>query len=72
MPKGADAVPIINIVLALIVIGVLMWLVNNYVPMASSIRSILNAVVVIAVVVWVLRASGVWTDLDQYRLPPLR
>jgi hypothetical protein len=64
-------VPIINIVLALIVIGVLMWLVNNYVPMASSIRSILNAVVVIAVVVWVLKASGVWTDLGQYQLPPI-
>jgi hypothetical protein len=64
-------VPIINIALALIVIGVLMWLVNNYVPMASSIRSILNAVVVIAVVVWVLKASGVWTDLGQYQLPPI-
>jgi hypothetical protein len=65
-------VPIINIVLMLIIIGVLMWLVNNYVPMAGSIQSILNAVVVIAVVVWVLRASGVWSDLGQYRLPPLR
>lgn len=64
--------PIINIVLMLIIIGVLMWLVNNYVPMAGSIRSILNAVVVIAVVVWVLRASGVWSDLAQYRIPPLR
>ena len=63
--------PIINIVLALIVIGVLMWLVNNYIPMASSIRSILNAVVVIAVVVWVLRVSGVWTELGQYTLPTL-
>lgn len=63
--------PIINIALVLIVIGVLMWLVNNYIPMAGSIRSILNAVVVIAVVVWVLRASGAWSDLQQYRLPPL-
>jgi hypothetical protein len=69
--KGAIAVPIINIALILIIVGVLMWLVNNYVPMAGSIRSILNAVVVIAVVVWVLRASGMWGDLAQYRLPPL-
>ncbi len=60
--------PIINIVLGLIIIGVLMWLVNNYVPMASSIRSILNAVVVIAVVLWVLRVSGVWTDLQLPQL----
>jgi hypothetical protein len=63
--------PIVNIALTLILIGVLMWLVNNYIPMAGSIRSILNAVVVIAVVVWVLRASGVWPELQQYRLPPL-
>jgi len=45
-------VPILNIVLALIVVGVLLWLVNTYIPMAGSIKSILNAVVVIAVVVW--------------------
>jgi hypothetical protein len=62
-------VPIINIVLVLIVVGVLLWLVNTYVPMAGSIKSVLNAVVVIAVVVWVLRASGVWVDLEQYRVP---
>lgn len=61
--------PIINIVLVLIIVGVLMWLINNYVPMAYSIKSILNAVVVIAVVVWVLRASGVWTDLARYQIP---
>lgn len=63
--------PIVNIVLVLIVVGVLMWLVNNFVPMASSIRSILNALVAIVVVVWVLRATGVWGDLSQYRFPPL-
>ena len=62
--------PIINIALVLIVVGVLMWLVNNYVPMAYGIKTILNAVVVIAVVVWVLRVSGVWADLATYRIPP--
>ena len=63
--------PIINIALVLIVIGVLMWLVNNYVPMASGIRAILNAVVVIAVVVWVLQASGLWAQLEPYKIPPI-
>lgn len=71
LAEGEWIVPIINIVLLLIIVGVLMWLVNNYVPMASSIRSILNAVVAIAVLVWVLRATGVWTTLEQYRVPPL-
>jgi len=61
--------PVLNIAITLIVVGVLMWLVNNYIPMASAIKSILNAVVVIAVVVWVLKAWGVWPDLQQYRLP---
>lgn len=61
--------PIINIALVLIIIGVLMWLVNNYIPMAYSIRSVLNAVVVIAVVVWVLRATGLWGDLARYQIP---
>ena len=60
--------PIINIALVLIIVGMLLWLVNTYVPMARSIKSILNAVVVIAVVVWVLKVSGVWPDLEQYRL----
>jgi hypothetical protein len=61
--------PILYIVFALIIIGVLMWLVNNYIPMAGSIKTILNAVVVIATVVWVLRASGLWSDLSTYTIP---
>ena len=40
--------PLINLVIALIVVGVLLWLVNRYIPMASSIKTILNVVVVIA------------------------
>ena len=47
--------PLLDVVLALIVVGILLWLVNTYIPMASSIKSILNAVVVIAVVIWVCK-----------------
>ena len=43
--------PLIHVVVVLIVVGVLLWLVNSYIPMAGSIKSILNAVVVIAVVI---------------------
>ncbi len=60
--------PLLYIVLALIIIGICLWLINSYVPMASSIKTILNAVVVIAVVVWVLKATGVWADLASYRI----
>ena len=52
--------PLIHVVLVLIVVGVLLWLVNNYLPMASSIKSILNVVVIIAVVLWLLSFFGIW------------
>ena len=46
--------PLITIVLVLIVVGVVLWLINTYIPMQSAIKTILNVVVVIAVAVWVL------------------
>lgn len=51
--------PIINILVALVVIGVILWLVNNYLPMDGTIKSILNIVIVIAVIVWLLQAFGI-------------
>ncbi len=57
--------PLINVVLVLIAIGVLLWLVNNYIPMAASIKTILNAVVVIAVVLWLLRIFGVLATIPS-------
>jgi undecaprenyl pyrophosphate phosphatase UppP len=55
--------PLINVIIALIVVGVLLWLVNNYIPMDRKIKSILNVVVVIAVVVWLLQAFGLLGSL---------
>lgn len=60
--------PLLNIVVFLMVVGVLLYLVNRYIPMASSIKSILNAVVVIAVVVWVLQAVGLWGGVTNFRV----
>ena len=42
--------------------------INNYIPMASSIKTILNIVVVVAVCVWVLQGLGLWTGLTRFRL----
>ena len=61
--------PLVSVVLTLIIVGVLLWLVNNFVPMAGSIKTILNAVVVIAVCVWVLNAFGLWRPIAKYRFP---
>ena len=46
--------PLISVIVVLLVVGVLLWLVNNYIPMDGKIKSILNAVVVIIVVLWLL------------------
>jgi len=59
--------PLIEIVLVLIVVGVLLWLVNNYIPMAGPIKSLLNAVVVVVMVVWILKVFGLWHYIMHIR-----
>jgi undecaprenyl pyrophosphate phosphatase UppP len=60
--------PLINIVIALVIVGVALYLINRYIPMASSIKSILNVVVVVAVAVWVLQAVGLWGGISSFRV----
>jgi len=60
--------PLMNIVIALIVVGVGLWLINRYIPMASSIKTILNVVVVVAVCVWVLQVVGLWGQFSTFRI----
>jgi len=60
--------PLINLVVALIVVGIALWLVNRYIPMASSIKTILNVVVVVAVGVFVLKSAGLWADVTSFRI----
>ena len=60
--------PLIQVVIVLIVAGVLLWLVNNYIPMAGSIKTILNAVVVIAVVLWLLNVFGLLSYISGIRV----
>jgi hypothetical protein len=59
---------LISIVVVLIVVGVLLWLVNTYIPMDGKIKSILNAVVVIAVVVWLLQVFGILGSLNAVHI----
>ena len=60
--------PLINIVVVLIVTGVLLWLINTYIPMQGTIKSILNAVVVICLVLWLLSVFGILPDLRALRV----
>ncbi len=54
---------LVHVVIVLIVIGLLLWLVNNYIPMDGKIKQILNIVVVIAVVIWLLEAFGILSGI---------
>jgi hypothetical protein len=57
--------PIIEVCIVLVVVGVLLWLVNTYIPMASGVRSLLNAVVIIFLIVWLLRVFGLWSYITH-------
>ena len=60
--------PILNVLLLIIVAGLLLWLVNRYIPMQSTLKMILNAVVVIIVIIWLLKIFGVWGDVSSATL----
>ena len=59
---------LIGVILTLVVVGVLLWLVNNYVPMDSKIKTILNVVVVVVVVIWLLQSLGVLGSFRDVRI----
>jgi len=60
--------PLLTIFIVLVVVGVILWLINNYVPMDRKIKSILNGVAVIVVVIWLLQVFGVLGSLKNLRV----
>jgi hypothetical protein len=60
--------PILTILLVIIIAGVLLWLVNSYVPMDGKIKTILNVVVVIILIIWLLNAIGAFHYLGSVRV----
>ncbi|MDR3553483.1 MAG: hypothetical protein P4L55_01885 [Syntrophobacteraceae bacterium] len=60
--------PLIHLILILVAVGVILWLINNYVPMDFKIKRILNIVVVICVIVWLLSVFGVIGSLSGLRV----
>lgn len=59
---------LLSLVVILVLIGVLLWAVNNYIPMDGQIKRILNIVVVVAVVLWLLKAFGLFNALSDVRV----
>jgi hypothetical protein len=66
--EGSKKMPLLNLVVMLIIIGVGLYLINRYIPMASSIKTILNVVVVVVVCVWLLQAAGLWGSVSTFRV----
>ena len=60
--------PLIHLVIILVVVGLILWVINSYIPMQATIKKILNAVVVISVIIWLLSVFGVIGSLQGIRI----
>jgi ABC-type long-subunit fatty acid transport system fused permease/ATPase subunit len=69
LPSG---MPLINVVLTLVVVGVILWLINTYIPMQGTIKNILNIVVVIVVVLWLLYGFGIINGSGNVHMPVVK
>jgi hypothetical protein len=63
--------PLLNVVVTLIVVGLVLWLINTYIPMQGTIKRILNIVVIIVVILWLLYAFGVISNSGDIRMPKI-
>jgi hypothetical protein len=61
-----------NIVVVLVVTGLVMWLINTYIPMANAIKSLLNVIVFVVVLIWVLQGVGIIGPISGFNMPRLR
>ena len=59
---------LLTVLLVLVVVGVILWLVNTYIPMDRKIKSILNVVVVIIVIIWLLKAFGLLDSVKNLNI----
>jgi predicted membrane protein len=64
--------PLINVVLTLIVVGFLLWLINRFIPMQGTIKTILNIVVVVAVILWLLYGFGIISGSGSVSMPVVK
>lgn len=60
--------PLLTVLIVLIVVGVILWLINTYIPMDRKIKNILNAVAVIVVIVWLLQVFGLLDSLKNFKI----
>lgn len=63
--------PLVQLLEVIVVVGVLLWVVNRFIPMQRSIKSVLNGVVVIALVLWLLNVVGIFHTVSNIRVGTL-
>ncbi|MGA2753255.1 MAG: Thivi_2564 family membrane protein [Terracidiphilus sp.] len=60
--------PLTTVLITIVAAGLLLWLVNRFIPMQGQIKSILNAVVVIVLVLWIANLYGLFDHLHQFHV----
>jgi hypothetical protein len=69
--QGVSPMTLVNIAVILVVVGLVMWLINTYIPMAGAIKSLLNIVVFVVVLIWVLQTFGMIGSIRGLKMPAL-
>jgi len=63
---------LVDIVVILVIAGLVMWLINTYIPMAGAIKSLLNILVFVVLLIWVLQTLGIIGEVAGIRIPPIK
>jgi hypothetical protein len=63
---------LVGIILVLVVAGLVMWMINTYIPMAGAIKSLLNIVVFVVLLIWILQVFGLIGAIPGFRMPALK
>lgn len=63
---------LVGIVVVLVVVGLILWLINTYIPMAGGMKSLLNVVVFVVVLIWLLQLFGLIGPINGVHIPKLR
>jgi hypothetical protein len=66
--NGEDEMPLSTVLITIVAAGVLLWLVNRFIPMQGQIKSILNGLVVLVLVLWIANLYGLFQHLHQFRV----
>jgi hypothetical protein len=59
---------LISIIVAIVVVGLLLWAINSFIPMEERIKKILNVVVIVVLIIWILQALGLWAYLGGVKI----